>query len=102
MAAERERIRQSLGYKYDEEQIDAMLDDAVIEKWFQTRTQNIITKTSITHAQFWWQHIVALWDHGYDNSADFVDTYNFGRCGDSMLWLKRNLTADLKLTRRSH
>ncbi len=98
IAAEKERIRLSLGYKYDEEQIDAMLDDAVIEKWFQARMQNIVTKTSITHAQFWWQHIVALWDHGYGNSADFVDTYNFGRCGDSMLWLERNLTADLKLT----
>ncbi|MBD3281385.1 hypothetical protein GF391_01435 [Candidatus Uhrbacteria bacterium] len=98
MLAERERIRQSLGYKYSEEQIDAMLDDAVIEKWFQARMQNIVTKTGITHPQFWWQHMVALWDHGYGNSADFVDTYNFGRCGDSMLWLERNLSADLKLT----
>ncbi|MDF1496435.1 MAG: hypothetical protein P1P90_00055 [Patescibacteria group bacterium] len=98
ISAERERIRQSLGYKYDEEQINAMLDDAIIEKWFQMSMQNIETKANITHAQFWWQHIVALWDHGYGNSADFVDTYNFGRCGDSMMWLERNLSKDLKLT----
>lgn len=60
--------------------------------------QDIDTRTSIVDPQFWWQHMVAIWDHGYGNSADFVDTYNFGRCGDSMQWLEKNLAGDLKLT----
>ncbi|MBU2566289.1 hypothetical protein KKG46_01880 [Patescibacteria group bacterium] len=97
ISAEKERIRQSLGYKYDEDQIDQMLDNDIMEKWFSYQMRDIKTQTKITHAQFWWQHIVALWDHGYDNSSDFVDTYNFGRCGDSMMWLEQNLANDLKL-----
>ena len=97
ISAEKERIRQSLGYKYDEDQIDQMLDSDVMEKWFSYQMRDIKTQTKITHAQFWWQHIVALWDHGYENSTDFVDTYNFGRCGDSMMWLEQNLAKDLKL-----
>lgn len=95
---ERERIRQRLGFKYSEEEIDALLDDEKIDKWFAHMMRNIDTRTSMVDPQFWWQHMVAIWDHGYGNSADFVDTYNFGRCGDSMQWLERNLAGDLKLT----
>jgi len=95
---ERERIRQQLGYKYSGEEIDALLDDDKVEKWFQFMMRNIDTRSSILDPQFWWQHMVAIWDHGYGNSADFVDTYNFGRCGDSMQWLEQNLSKDVKLT----
>ena len=98
MLAERERIRQALGFKYDEEQIDALLDDEKINQWFSDRMNNIETNASFFTPAFWWQHMVALWDHGYGNSADFVDTYNFGRCGDSMEWLENNLAGELKLT----
>ncbi len=96
--AERERIREALGFKYNEEQIDALLDDEKINQWFSDRMNNIETSADFFTPAFWWQHIVALWDHGYGNSADFVDTYNFGRCGDSMEWLERNLASELKLT----
>lgn len=96
--AERERIREQLGYKYSEDEIDALLDDEKINKWFQFMMKNIDTRTSLLDPQYWWQHMVAIWDHGYGNSADFVDTYNFGRCGDSMQWLERNLSKDVKLT----
>lgn len=96
--AERERIREALGFKYNEEQIDALLDDEKINQWFADRMNNIETSADFFTPAFWWQHIVALWDHGYGNSADFVDTYNFGRCGDSMEWLERNLAGELKLT----
>lgn len=95
---ERERIRQRLGFKYSEDEIDALLDDEKINKWFSHMMQDIDTRTSIIDPQFWWQHMVAIWDHGYGNSADFVDTYNFGRCGDSMQWLENNLAGDLSLT----
>ncbi len=98
MIAERERIREALGFKYDEEQIDALLNDEVINEWFAGRMSDIETNASFFTPAFWWQHMVALWDHGYGNSADFVDTYNFGRCGDSMEWLERNLAGELKLT----
>ncbi len=95
--AVRERIRKQLGYKYDEDQIDRMLADDVIEKWFADKMKNIKTATSLTDPQFWYQHFVAWLDHGYGNSTDFVDTYNFGRCGDSMMWLEEQITASLKL-----
>lgn len=98
MIAERERIREALGFKYDEEQIDALLNNEVINEWFADRMSDIETNASFFTPAFWWQHMVALWDHGYGNSADFVDTYNFGRCGDSMEWLERNLAGELKLT----
>lgn len=88
---EAERIRVRLGYRYTETEIDAMLSDEKITKWFTEQMDNIDTRTSIKDPQFWWQHIVAIWDHGFSgNSADFVDTYRFGRCGDSMQWLERN------------
>jgi hypothetical protein len=97
MMAEKERIREMLGFKYDEDQIDQMLSDEVINDWFANKMSNIETQANMFHAQFWWQHMVALWDHGYGNSTEFVDTYNFGRCGDSMMWLEQNLADDLKL-----
>lgn len=97
LSAERERIRQQLGFKYSEEEIDALLDDTAIDKWFNFMMQDIDTRTNMLDPQFWWQHVVALLDHGYDNSTDFVDTYNFGRCGDSMQWLEQNLSKDIKL-----
>lgn len=88
---EKERIRIRLGYKYTDDQIDAMLSDEKITEWFNEQMKNITTSTSIKDPQFWWQHMVAIWDHGFSgNSADFVDTYQFGRCGDSMQWLERN------------
>ncbi|MEA3323024.1 MAG: hypothetical protein U9Q12_02275 [Patescibacteria group bacterium] len=102
LAAERERIRQRLGFKYSEEEIDALLDETAIDKWFEFMMQDIDTRSSITDPQFWWQHVVALLDHGYDNSADFVDTYQFGRCGDSMQWLERNLAKDIKLNGKNN
>lgn len=95
--AEKERIRALLGYKYNEEQIDVLLSNEAIGRWFEDKMSDIKTNASILTPAFWWQHIVALWDHGYGNSADFVDTYNFGRCGDSMEWLERNLAGELKL-----
>jgi len=95
--AERERINKQQGYKYSEEEVDALLDDEKLEKWFQFMMKDIDTRTSMLDPQFWWQHMVAIWDHGYGNSASFVDTYNFGRCGDSMQWLEQNLTRDVKL-----
>ena len=98
MSAERERIRQQLGYKYDEDTIDSLLDDEKINQWFTDKMLNIETNASMMTPAFWWQHMVALWDHGYGNSADFVDTYRFGRCGDSMEWLEREITANLGLT----
>jgi hypothetical protein len=97
MMAEKKRIREMLGFKYDENQIDQMLSDEVINKWFVSRMSNIETTGNMLNPQFWWQHMVALWDHGYGNSTEFVDTYNFGRCGDSMMWLEQNLANDLKL-----
>ncbi len=98
MNAERERIRQLLGFKYDEETIDAMLADDKITQWFNDKMIGIETSASYSTPAFWWQHMLALWDHGYENSADFVDTYHFGRCGDSMQWLEREITGDLGLT----
>jgi hypothetical protein len=95
---EKERIRKRLGFKYSQEEIDALIDDKIMEQWFRDTTKNIITKTSIKHPQFWWQHFVAWLDHGYGNSIDFVDTHNYGRCGDSMLWLEQKLAGHLKLT----
>lgn len=95
--AEKQRIRERLGVKYSEEEIDALLEDQKINDWFAEITQKIETNPSGLSPAFWWQHIVALIDHGYGNSADFVDTNNYGRCGDSMEWLERNLSAELEL-----
>lgn len=95
--AEKERIRALLGFKYNEEQIDTLLSNENISRWFEDKMSNIKTNAGMLTPAFWWQHMVALWDHGYGNSADFVDTYNFGRCGDSMEWLERNLAGELKL-----
>ena len=93
-----ERIRRRLGYRYTEEEIDKLLDPATMDRWFQDQTGNIKTSTSLINPQFWWQHVVAILDHGFNgNSADFVDTYQFGRCGDSMEWLERNLSSQLHL-----
>lgn len=98
LMAEHERIRQSLGFKYSEEEIDKLLDEKVIEDWFKNTTKNITTKTSPKHPQFWWQHFVAWLDHGYGNNIEFVDTHNYGRCGDSMMWLEQKLARKLALT----
>lgn len=93
-----EKIRQRLGYKYTEAQIDELLDSGKIDQWFRDQIKDIKTSTSYRDPQFWWQHIVAIWDHGFNgNSADFVDTYQFGRCGDSMQWLERDLSNRLHL-----
>lgn len=93
-----EKIRRRLGYKYSEEQIDALLESEKIEQWFQEKIKNIKTSTNLLNPQFWWQHVVAILDHGFNgNSADFVDTYEFGRCGDSMQWLERDLSNQLQL-----
>ncbi len=94
---ERERVRQSLGYKYSEEEIDALLEEDKINKWFDFYMKNIDTRTKLLDPQFWWQHFVALLDHGHKNSADFVDIHNYGRCGDSMQWLEENFKNALKL-----
>lgn len=91
---EAERIRQRLGYRYTEAEIDALLADDKITKWFTAEMDKVDTSTSIKDPQFWWQHVLAILDHGFSgNSADFVDTYRFGRCGDSMEWLERNFLA---------
>ncbi|MBI5037871.1 MAG: hypothetical protein HZC01_04180 [Candidatus Kerfeldbacteria bacterium] len=93
-----EKIRKRLGYRYTEAEIDALLAPEKIDAWFQSQTQNIRTTTNLLNPQFWWQHVVAILDHGFDgNSADFVDTYQFGRCGDSMQWLERDLSGQLRL-----
>lgn len=95
---EAERIRQRLGYKYTEEQIEVLLASEKIDGWFNEQIKDIDTRTNWLDPQFWWQHLVAVFDHGFDgNSADFVDTYRFGRCGDSMQWLERNLAGYLHL-----
>lgn len=93
-----ERIRRRLGYRYTEEQIDALLAPEKIDQWFQGQMNPIETSTSGWHPQFWWQHFVALLDHGTNgSSADFVDVHHYGRCGDSMQWLERNLSGELHL-----
>jgi len=95
---ELERIRIRLGYRYTQEEIDKMLDPDKIEQWFQNQIKNIETETSMLHPQFWWQHVVAIFDHGFNgNSAEFVDTYQFGRCGDSMQWLERNMLGHMNI-----
>lgn len=96
--AEKERIREMLGFKYDEEQIDALLNNEVINQWFENKMDDIETSTNMFTPSFWWQHLIALLDHGHENSADFVDVHRYGRCGDSMEWLERNLAGELKLT----
>lgn len=98
LAEEREAIRQSLGYKYDEEKIDKMLESGEISKWFQNQMKDVKTETRMWHAQFWWQHAIAMLDHGASgNDPNFVDNNEYGRCGDSMLWLERNLGNKLGL-----
>jgi hypothetical protein len=96
--AERERIRELLGFKYNEEQIDALLNDEAVNQWFENKMNSIETSTNMFTPAFWWQHLIALLDHGHGNSADFVDVHNYGRCGDSMEWLERNFADELKLT----
>jgi hypothetical protein len=95
LEAERATIRERLGYKYSEEEIDRLLRPENVDTWFFSRTENIETSTRLYSPYFWWQHIVALLDHGLGNDADFVDTYHYGRCGDSMLWLERQLSGEL-------
>ncbi|MBU0612453.1 hypothetical protein KKB10_00400 [Patescibacteria group bacterium] len=96
---ESEKIRIRLGYKYTQEQIDKLLASDKVDEWFNKQIKSIKTATSKWDPQYWWQHMVAIWDHGFNgNSADFVDTYEFGRCGDSMLWLERDLTGHLDLS----
>ncbi|MBU2235556.1 hypothetical protein KKA01_00680 [Patescibacteria group bacterium] len=96
---ESEKIRIRLGYKYTQEQIDKLLASDKVDEWFNKQIKSIKTATSKWDPQYWWQHMVAIWDHGFNgNSADFVDTYEFGRCGDSMLWLERDLTGYLDLS----
>lgn len=98
LSEEREKIRKELGYKYTEDQIDKMLDDKEITAWFDGLMKDIKTETRIWYLGFWWQHFLAVLDHGFSgNSADFVDTYKFGRCGDSMLWLENRLANKLDL-----
>lgn len=92
-----EKIRQQLGFKYTDAEIDALIENDKMSSWFQAQMQEIKTNTHLYTPSFWWQHILALFDHGFGNSADFVDTYKFGRCGDSMLWLERELEAELDL-----
>ncbi|MFH1236466.1 MAG: hypothetical protein V1685_06055 [Parcubacteria group bacterium] len=93
-----EKIRKRLGYRYTEKEIDELLAPEKIDKWFQEQISPIKTETGLLHPQFWWQHVVAMLDHGASgNSAEFVDINQFGRCGDSMMWLERNLTANLNL-----
>jgi hypothetical protein len=99
LSEERERIRKKLGYKYTEEQIDKLLSDQKVNDWFKGMMKDIKTETSLLTFSFWWQHIVAILDHGFSKSdPDFVDTYQFGRCGDSMKWLEKNLAHKLGLT----
>ncbi|KKW14927.1 MAG: hypothetical protein UY52_C0021G0036, partial [Parcubacteria group bacterium GW2011_GWC2_49_9] len=87
-----EKIRKRLGYRYTEKEIDELLAPDKVDQWFQGQIKNIKTETGLLHPQFWWQHVVAMLDHGSNgNSADFVDVHEFGRCGDSMMWLERNL-----------
>jgi hypothetical protein len=95
LEAERAAIRERLGYKYSEEEIDRLLKPENVDTWFSSRMENIETSTRLYSPYFWWQHIVALLDHGFGNDADFVDTYHYGRCGDSMLWLERQLSGEL-------
>lgn len=93
-----ERIRQRLGYRYTQEEIDTLLDPDKVDEWFNTQIKPIKTETRMWHPQFWWQHVVAVLDHGFNgNSAQFVDVNQFGRCGDSMQWLERNLSSHLQL-----
>ncbi len=98
LEAERQAIRERLGFKYKEEEIDRLLVPENVDKWFDQRMENIDTSASWLSPNFWFQHIVALLDHGFGNSADFVDTYHYGRCGDSMLWLERELSRELDFT----
>jgi hypothetical protein len=95
---ERAAIRERLGFKYDEETIDRLLAPERITTWFSSRVEDIETRTSWLNPYFWWQHGVALLDHGFGNDADFVETYHYGRCGDSMLWLEQELSAELAFT----
>ncbi len=96
---ERQRIREKLGYKYTEEQIDKLLNDKKMQAWFSEQMQGIKTETRLWHPNFWWQHLVALLDHGFTGSdSDFVDVHQYGRCGDSMIWLENQLAEKLKLS----
>lgn len=95
---EKERILAELGYKYTQEEIDKLLDDKEINDWFDGKMANIKTETRLWHPNFWWQHILAIFNHGFSGAdADFVDTYQFGRCGDSMAWLENELAGKIDL-----
>ncbi len=95
---ELEKIRARLGYRYTEKEIDKLLNSEKMIEWFNNQIKNIKTETSMWRPQFWWQHVVAILDHGFNgNSAEFVDINEYGRCGDSMQWLERNLTEHLNL-----
>lgn len=91
-----ERIRVRLGYRYTQEEIDKLLAPDKVDAWFNNQIKNIDTRTGLLDPQFWWQHFVAILDHGFDGSdANFVDVNNYGRCGDSMQWLERNVLSHL-------
>ncbi len=97
-----EKIRQRLGYRYTEAEIDALLTPEKMDAWFQSQVKDIKTQTNMLHPQFWWQHLIAIFDHGFNgNSADFVDINQYGRCGDSMQWLERDLSNYLQLNDNS-
>ena len=92
ISEEREQIRARLGFRHTEEQIDKLVEPGEMVRWFSDKMKGNTTETRLWHPQFWWQHFIALLDHGAsDSSADFADTYGHGRCGDMMLWLERNL-----------
>ena len=94
---ERERIRRRLGFRYTADQIDDLTGDERINDWFDSQTESIETNTSLLRPSFWWQHILALLDHGFGDDPEFVETYHFGRCGDSMKWLESKLVGELGL-----
>ena len=44
---EREKIREKLGFKYNEEQIDKLLDPKKMDKWFTEQLKDIETDTRL-------------------------------------------------------
>ncbi len=97
MSEERERVRKQLGFRYTKEKIDELLEDSAVNTWFSAEMQPIQTETNRLKPLFWWQHLVALFDHGFGSDAEFVKTYNYGRCGDSMQWLENRFADKLGL-----
>jgi len=95
---EKEKILESLGFKYTQEEIDKLLEDKKINDWFTDKMTGIKTETRLWHYNFWYQHLLAIFDHGFSGAdADFVETYQFGRCGDSMAWLENELAGKIDL-----